>query len=323
MSTAVEDPRVTVVVASRNRREELLASLARHRAPVIYVDNASTDGSVEAVREAHPHVEIVRLRRNAGAFARTIGVRRARTPFVAFADDDSWWAPGALARGAGALARHPHLGLINAHILVGAEERTDTVCDLMARSPLPAVPGMPGVPILGFVACAAMVRRDAFLAVGGFDPVVRFPGEEERVALDLAAAGWAMSYLDDAVIHHHPSPVRHSPDQRTRAITRSAVLTAAMRLPWRDAVGRVRDAWQAGGPRRSGARDAVGDLAAAVRARRPVPPEVLDLLRLLDDDVPAPRPADSVGVVTERRTPARAGVTEGAGVGAGSHGGDV
>ncbi|PFG39922.1 GT2 family glycosyltransferase [Georgenia soli] len=323
MSAAVEDSRVTVVVASRNRREELLASLARHRAPVIYVDNASTDGSVEAVREAHPHVEIVRLRRNAGAFARTIGVRRARTPFVAFADDDSWWAPASLARAAGTLARNPHLGLLNAHILVGAEERTDTVCDLMARSPLPAVPGMSGVPILGFVACAAMVRRDAFLAVGGFDPVVRFPGEEERVALDLATGGWALSYLDDVVIHHHPSPVRHSPDRRTRAITRSAVLTAVMRLPWRDVVGRVRDAWQAGGPRRDGVRDALRDLPAAVRTRRPAPPEVLELLTLLDDDAPAPRPADASAVVTERRAPAWAGTTEDARVGAGSYGGDV
>ncbi|WP_418606942.1 glycosyltransferase family 2 protein [Georgenia sp. SUBG003] len=275
MSTAVEDPRVTVVVASRDRREELLASLARHRAPVIYVDNASTDGSADAVREAHPRVEIVRLRRNAGAFARTIGVRRARTPFVAFADDDSWWAPGSLAAGADALAGYPHLGLVNARILVGPQERTDPVCELMARSPLPAAPGLPGVPILGFVACAAMVRREAFLAVGGFDPVVRFPGEEERVALDLTAAGWALSYLDDVVVHHHPSPVRHSPDDRTRAITRSAVLTAAMRLPWRDVVGRAREAWQAGRPHRAGVRDALGDLPAAVRTRRPAPPQRL------------------------------------------------
>jgi GT2 family glycosyltransferase len=323
MTAAAEDPRVTVVVASRNRRDELLASLARHRAPVIYVDNASTDGSADAVREAHPRVQIVRLRRNAGAFARTIGVRRARTPFVAFADDDSWWAPGALTRAADTLAGHPHLGLINAHLLVGAEERDDTVCDVMARSPLPAPPGLPGVPILGFVACAAMVRRDAFLDVGGFDPVVRFPGEEERVALDLAASGWALSYLEDVVVHHHPSPVRHSPDARTRAVTRSAVLTAAMRLPWRDVVGRVRDAWQAGGPRRAGARDALGDLAAAVRARRPAPPEVLDVLRLLDDDAPAPRPASSGAVVTERRAPAHPGATDGAPVGATSYGGDV
>ena len=37
---------VTVVVASRNRRTDLLASLPRHEAPVVLVDNASTDGTV-------------------------------------------------------------------------------------------------------------------------------------------------------------------------------------------------------------------------------------------------------------------------------------
>ena len=276
-----EDPRVTVVVVSRNRRDELLASLARHRAPVVYVDNASTDGSAVAVRERFPHVEVVRLRRNAGAYARTVGARRARTPFVAFADDDSWWAPGALAAGAAILADHSRLGLLNARILVGPEARTDSVCEVMARSPLPREPGLPGVPILGFVACAAMVRREAFLAVGGFDPVVRFPGEEERLAIDLAAAGWAMSYVDDVVVHHHPSPVRHTPARRVRAMTRASVLTGVMRLPWSDAVDRFRRALRAGPAERSGALDALRELPAALRARRPAPAEVLRQLELL------------------------------------------
>jgi glycosyltransferase involved in cell wall biosynthesis len=281
MSPAVEDARVTVVVASRNRRDELLASLTRHRSPVIYVDNASTDGSAAAVRELLPHVEIVRLRRNAGAYARTVGVRRARTPFVAFADDDSWWAPGALAVGAAALARHPRVAVVNARILVGHAARTDPVCEEMARSPLPDDAGLPGVPILGFVACAAMVRRDAFLAVGGFDALVRFPGEEERPALDLAAAGWAMRYLDDAVVHHHPSPVRQAPERRVRDLTRASVLTGVMRLPWRHAAARVRSAWRAGPPERAGAVDALRELPAAVRAREPAPAEVLRHLELL------------------------------------------
>ena len=91
-------PTSTVVVASQNRREELLTTLPRHEAPVVLVDNASTDGTAEAVRAAHPEVTVIALDRNVGARARTVGVRRAGTPFVAFADDDSWWAPGDLAR---------------------------------------------------------------------------------------------------------------------------------------------------------------------------------------------------------------------------------
>lgn len=280
-----EDPRVTVVVASMDRREELLTSLARHRAPVVLVDNGSTDGTVDAVRAAHPHVEVVPLPRNVGAAARTLGVRRARTPFVAFADDDSWWAAGSLRTAADALDRHRTLGAVQASVLVGRDEVPDPFCDVLAGSPLEARTGpLPGPRVLGFVACAAMVRRDAFLAVGGFDRVVRFPGEEERLAWDLTAAGWDLTYLPEAVVHHHPSTLRHSPERRVRAITRSAVLTGALRLPARAAAARAAAAL--GGPAssaatRRGVLDALPDLARSLRARRVTSSEVLDDLDVL------------------------------------------
>src|SRR4051812_38364773 len=87
---------VTVVVVSRNRRSELLETLGRHPPPVILVDNGSTDGTADAVERAHPAVQVVRLADNQGATARNLGVALATTPYVAFADDDSWWEPGAL-----------------------------------------------------------------------------------------------------------------------------------------------------------------------------------------------------------------------------------
>jgi GT2 family glycosyltransferase len=99
--------------------------------------------------------------------------------------------------------------------LVGEQGRRDPFCDAVTASPLPARDGpLPGPRILGFMACAAMVRRAAFLAVGGFDDVVRFPGEEERLAWDLTAAGWPLCYLDGPVVHHHPSPHREPPADR-------------------------------------------------------------------------------------------------------------
>src|SRR3954447_20800232 len=99
--------RVSIVVITRNRRDELLTNLARlctlpGSPPVIVVDNASTDGTVDAVHSRFPCVTVVRLPRNMGAAGRNEGVRRATTPHVAFADDDSWWEPTALRR-AGAL----------------------------------------------------------------------------------------------------------------------------------------------------------------------------------------------------------------------------
>jgi GT2 family glycosyltransferase len=272
---------VTVVVASRNRREDLLASLPRHEAPVVLVDNGSTDDTVAAVREAHPEVTVLPLPRNIGARARTIGAARAGTEFVAFADDDSWWAPGDLARAVAVMRDHPRLALLNARILVGADDRLDPVCDEMADSALGTEADLPGPSILGFVACGALVRVEAFEAVGGFDAVVRFPGEEERVALDLAAAGWAMTYVDGVTVHHHPSPRRHSPRRRQAAIWRSRLLTALMRHPLGDVGRTLRAAVRAGRPGLEGLVRAIPDAPAALRRRRTIPPHVrADLRRL-------------------------------------------
>jgi GT2 family glycosyltransferase len=274
-------PAVTCVVASRNRRADLLASLPRHEAPVVLVDNASTDGTVEAVRAAHPDVTVVPLDRNAGALARTLGAARAGTPFVAFADDDSWWAPGDLARAAEVMRAHPRLGLLSARILVGEDEQLDPVCTEMAASPLGTDPDLPGPSLLGFVACAALVRTEAFTAVGGFDPVVRFPGEEERLALDLAAAGWGLAYVDEVTVHHHPSTHRDPPATRQAGIWRSRVLTALMRYPLPDVAGQLGRALRAGRPGWRGLAGALPRVPAAVRRRRVLPRHVMDGVREL------------------------------------------
>src|SRR5947208_1837668 len=104
--------RVTVVVMTRNRWPDLSQTLPRHEPPVVVVDNGSDDGTPDRVREAFPCVEVVALDTNLGAPARNIGVERARTPYVAFADDDSWWAPGSLERAARIFDAHPRLGLL-------------------------------------------------------------------------------------------------------------------------------------------------------------------------------------------------------------------
>ena len=94
---------VAVVIATRNRSTELLGTLTRLRAlqeqpPIVVVDNGSTDGTSALVRDNYPGVQLVGLRRNRGAAARTVGARLVHSPYVAFSDDDSWWAPGALSR---------------------------------------------------------------------------------------------------------------------------------------------------------------------------------------------------------------------------------
>jgi len=289
----LEQDDVTTVVMTRDRRDELLRTVERTQGALVVVDNGSSDGTVEALRALErPGLTVVPLRRNVAAVARTIGARAARTPLVAFADDDSWWAPGSLEAAAATFDRYPRLGLLAGRVLVGTEERDDPFNDVLAGSPLGRPDDLPGPRLLGFIACAAVVRRDAYLATGGFDDVVGFVGEEERVALDLASAGWGLSYVEDAVVHHHPSPRRSSPAHRQAVVEHHALLTAVMRRPW-DVVRR-RHA-QRTAPLPVPRRTAAQSFMKALRHRKRLPPHVEAWARQLDDRT-SPAPLGDVAV---------------------------
>jgi N-acetylglucosaminyl-diphospho-decaprenol L-rhamnosyltransferase len=290
---APETSEVTVVIATRNRRERLMQTVREHAAPVILVDNGSTDGTPEAVEAAFPAVTVVRLGANRGAAARNVGVERARTPFVAFADDDSYWAPGSLARAAQLLRDHPRAGLLSARVLVGPEGRLDPVSAAMAAAPLGVAPGAPGPAVLGFIACSAVVRRTAFLGCGGFDRTLLVYGEEDLLAMDLAAAGWLLSYEPSLVVRHLPEAAGRDTGARRRIETRNRVLTALLRRPPAVIARSVAAAWRQD---RSGLTAAALLLPWALRHRRRLPGPVESALRTLASapvlTTPAAAPAD-------------------------------
>lgn len=283
------DRRISVVVVTMNRRDELLTTLGHlcslpERPDVVVVDNGSTDGTTASVRSSFPGVRVLEMGRNIGSPARNVGVRAVHTPYVAFADDDSWWAPGSLRRAADHLDAHPRLAVLQGRILVGPEERPDPICAVMANSPLAAEADLPGPSILGFIACGAVVRREPFLEAGGFDDLIFFYGEEALLSQDLSTLGWGLTYVDDVVAHHHPSPVRDHAGRRRRQ-QRNDLLTVWMRRAPAIALSRtarlvaraVRDA-----AARGAAVDAVRLLPAALRRRRRLPRPVEAQVSLLD-----------------------------------------
>jgi N-acetylglucosaminyl-diphospho-decaprenol L-rhamnosyltransferase len=277
---------VTVVIATRDRRPELLQTLAKQeslpeRPAVIVVDDGSRDGTVDAVRRLHPRVQLVETAGGLGSGARTVGARVAATPYVAFSDDDSWWAPGALTRAAALLHEHPRVGLIAACILVQPGDRIDPTCTLMEQSPLPCDPTLPGPQVLGFVACGAVVRRSAYLDCGGFEPRYLVGGEESLLAIDMACAGWRLVYAGDVVAQHQPYP-GHRPG-RTRRVLRNDLWTAWLRRPGLQALGvTAKLLASSGASDRVAFADAVRGLPWIVRHRRVVPPSVERALRLIE-----------------------------------------
>lgn len=268
--------RTTVVIATRNRRERLERTLDRlaelpERPTVVVVDNGSRDGTVAAVRGRHESVRVVGLAGNRGGAARNIGAELAATPYVAFSDDDSWWRPGALDVAQRLLDADPRIAVLAARILVEPDGRLDPTCRAMAASPLAADARLPGPRVLGFVACGAVVRRSAFLAVGGFDARLGVGGEEELLTLDLAEAGYELVYAHDVVAHHEPGGARRP--GRARNTVRNEIVVAWLRRPLRSALRRTVRLLVAHGRDRQAALGAIDALRAApwvLRERRPV-----------------------------------------------------
>jgi GT2 family glycosyltransferase len=288
---------VAVVVLTHNRAADVTRTVEHmrglpERPSLIVVDNASSDGTAAALAR-FADVQVVRLARNAGAAGRNAGIALARAPYVALCDDDTWWAPGALTRARTLLETHPEVAIVTGRVLVGPEAREDPTCAVMATTPLAPVRGVPYPRVLGFLAGASMVRRDALLDVGGFHPAFFLGGEEKLVAVDLASRGSMVAYAAGVVVHHHPS-ARRDGEGRRRLLVRNALWFTWLRRPAPRALA-VTLRWLGAAARdrvlMAGLVDAVRGGAWVLRSRHVVTPAVEQALRALDDafDVVPPR----------------------------------
>jgi GT2 family glycosyltransferase len=281
--------RTTVVIITRDRCAELLNTL-RHMttlpdaAPIVVVDNASRDGTADAVATRFPHVELIAATENLGSLGRNVAVRHIGTPYVSFCDDDTQWQPGALRRATELLDAHPGLASVTGRCLVAPDLREDPITPELRHSPVPGPDWLPGPALLGVMAGLSTFRVDAFEQVGGFSPRLWFCGEEELLALDLAAHGWWMCFAEDVVIHHLPSRQRNPRARRLLGI-RNTLLTTWLRRPAGSALRRTVSVLRSA-PADLTTLAAIGaalrGLPWVLRERRVVPATVERGLRLLD-----------------------------------------
>lgn len=116
-------PPIELIIVNHNTRDELLACLASlHEAwpsavgGIVVVDNASTDGSIAAVRARYPKVTVIALDQNRGfGAANNVALNRSRAEYVLFLNSDTLVPPGSTdqlferLRARGAVAAGPKL----------------------------------------------------------------------------------------------------------------------------------------------------------------------------------------------------------------------
>jgi len=123
-TSAEREPMVTVIVANLNGREhlpELLASLAKQsyrNHEIVFVDNGSTDGSVEFVRETLPGAKVISLEKNYGfAEAVNIGAEVAAGDLYCLLNNDTRVAADWLEKLVTSVCRSPSIGAVCSKIL--------------------------------------------------------------------------------------------------------------------------------------------------------------------------------------------------------------
>jgi GT2 family glycosyltransferase len=211
------NPRVTVVVVTWQGAHLLgpcLESLERQTLPheVVVVDNASTDGTPD-VLAAHPAVRVVRTSTNLGfAGGAQRGLEAARGEWVAFLNNDAVAEPGWLAALVRTADANPRVAAVTSQLLLAGTRppRVNNAGVVLlptlygtdrAAGADPADVGRPAE-VFGFSGGAALLRRAAALAVGGFPVRFFLYYEDTDLSWRLRLAGWSIRYEPSAVVHH-------------------------------------------------------------------------------------------------------------------------
>ncbi|HUS16068.1 MAG TPA: glycosyltransferase family 2 protein, partial [Chloroflexia bacterium] len=244
----VAAPDCSVVIVSWNVRDLLRACLKSLPAAagslsteVVVVDNGSADGSADMVRGEFPGVRLLAETANHG-FARgnNLGIAAARGRRVLLLNPDTEMHPGSLVTLAGYLDSHPGVGLVGPRLLnsdgtpQSSRRRFPTLATVLVES-TPLQPLFPRLGVLqryyvndrsddepqdvDWVTGACMlVRREALLAVHGFDPGYFMYSEELDLCRRLRRAGWRIAYVPIAVVVHHEgrSSEQNVPERHVR-----------------------------------------------------------------------------------------------------------
>jgi glycosyltransferase involved in cell wall biosynthesis len=166
---------VSIIIPTRNRlpllERALSAALSQRDVAleVIVVDDASTDGTAAWIWElGAPQVHLERLRANQGvALARNHGLARATGEWLAFLDDDDFWAPDRLSRLL-AMARAEQADIALSRTVVVDERGRVEAIDVVPAPPR-LEQAMLATNAIGSPS-GALVRRELVERVGGFDP---------------------------------------------------------------------------------------------------------------------------------------------------------
>ncbi len=225
-----ETLRVSALIVSHDTRDELLRCLASLFAgtswplEVLVVDNASADGSPAAVEQGFPQVKVVRLAENAGfARANNRGLRETEAPLVLMLNPDTEVRPGAIEALVAVLDARPLVGAVGPRTLnpdgslqVSFGPDLTPLAEWRQRRLVRGAKSLnPRVQARlaemtkrefepdWLSGSCILARREALLAVEGFDEGFFLYEEDADLCRRLRRVGWNVLFTPRAEIVHH------------------------------------------------------------------------------------------------------------------------
>ena len=231
MNATTPLPTLSVLIVSYNTREmtlDCLRALTRELPPglpteILLVDNASSDGSAEAVRAAFPDVRLTASDRNAGfGAANNVALAQARGRYLLLLNTDAFPRPGAVAAMVDYLERHADVGVVGPRLFYG--DGTPQQSCFRFTTPLYAWMENLGVtkllrrhPALDdyrgwdhasernvdfVIGACLLLRREVYEQVGGFDERFFMYQEEADWQKRIHRAGWRVVFSPQAEVVH-------------------------------------------------------------------------------------------------------------------------
>jgi N-acetylglucosaminyl-diphospho-decaprenol L-rhamnosyltransferase len=210
----------TAIVVSYETRDLLarcLGALRRERVESIVVDNASRDDSAALVRVQFPEVALFALERNVGfGAACNVGARAADTPYILVLNPDTEPRAGAVEALVACCSASDTIAGATPRVVDERGRESTSVLRYPSRwwrgaPPTTSVRGIwPRRPTTKrgtlegeyAIGAALLLRRDAFLQIGGFDPGFFLYYEEVDLCRRLQAAGWSIERCPEAEVVH-------------------------------------------------------------------------------------------------------------------------